>query len=121
MKQIVIENPVINSAYEGPKRHFKFDDEGITDEIVEARRTSSYFIPIPKPKKKKGHIEPELFETGWTQDRIEENKFINDVRAKVSVWRQAGYPASSVTRTTKLLLDHWTLTAAKAALGNQRR
>ena len=30
MKQIVIENPVINSPFREPSRHFKFTDEGIT-------------------------------------------------------------------------------------------
>jgi type III restriction enzyme len=37
MKQVAIENPVLNSPFEVPKGHFKFDDEGITNEIVEAR------------------------------------------------------------------------------------
>lgn len=52
MKQVVIENPVINSPYFEPTQHFKFTDDGISDEIVEARRISSYFVPIAKPKKK---------------------------------------------------------------------
>ena len=52
MPQVVIENPVLNSPYKEPSRHFKFSDEGITDEIVEARRISSYFVPIAKPHKK---------------------------------------------------------------------
>lgn len=52
MKQVVIENPVINPAFEEPSRHFRFTDEGITDEIVESRRKSAYFIPIAAPKKK---------------------------------------------------------------------
>ncbi len=30
MSQVVIENPIINSPFEEPTRHFKFDDEGIT-------------------------------------------------------------------------------------------
>jgi type III restriction enzyme len=30
MPQVAIENPVINSPYAGPARHFEFDDEGIT-------------------------------------------------------------------------------------------
>ena len=30
----LIENPVINSPFEEPRRHFRFDDNGITDEIV---------------------------------------------------------------------------------------
>jgi len=43
MKQVVIENPVLNSPFEEPKRRFKFTDDGFTDEIVDARRVSSYF------------------------------------------------------------------------------
>ena len=52
MSQVVIENPIINSPFDEPTHHFRFTDEGITDEIVEGRRTSSYFVPIAKPKKK---------------------------------------------------------------------
>ena len=52
MAQVVIENPILNSPFEEPARHFKFTEDGITDEIVDARRVSSYFIPIPRPKKK---------------------------------------------------------------------
>jgi type III restriction enzyme len=52
MSQVVIENPIINSPFEEPARHFKFDDEGITNVQVEGRRTSSNFVPIAKPKKK---------------------------------------------------------------------
>src|SRR4051812_10742651 len=48
----VIENPVLNSPFREPTKHFRFSDEGVTSEIVESRRVSSYFIPIPKPKKK---------------------------------------------------------------------
>lgn len=51
MKQVVIENPVINSPYREPQHHFRFSDDGITDQIVDSRRPSSYFIPIAKPKK----------------------------------------------------------------------
>jgi type III restriction enzyme len=46
MRQVVIENPVINSPFAEPKRHFRFDDDGITDEIVEMRRNSSYLDTI---------------------------------------------------------------------------
>jgi len=49
MKQVVIENPVINSPFDEPQRHFRFTNEGITNEIVSERRVSSYFIPIAKP------------------------------------------------------------------------
>ncbi|MBW2169943.1 MAG: hypothetical protein JRG69_11925, partial [Deltaproteobacteria bacterium] len=62
MEQVVIENPIINSPFEEPKRHFLFSEEGITNEIVEERRISSYFVPIPKPKKK-SKKQQLLFET----------------------------------------------------------
>ncbi len=52
MQQVVIENPILNSPFKEPSQHFRFSDEGITNDIVESRRVSSYFIPIAKPKKK---------------------------------------------------------------------
>jgi type III restriction enzyme len=68
MQQVIIENPILNSPFEEPTRHFKFSDEGITNEIVEARRVSSYFIPIAKPKKK-GKATQLAFDTEWTRHR----------------------------------------------------
>ena len=104
MKQVVIENPVINSPFDEPKRHFRFSDEGITNEIVSERRTSSYFIPIAAPKKKgKKQL---FFETEWTRDRIEENKFINQVRARVKQWRENKH--FGVSQVTAQLLQYWT-------------
>ena len=74
MRQLVIDNPVINSAFLEPGRHFKFTDEGITDEIVGSRRPSAYFIPVAQPKKKGKQLE---LGTEWTDDRRRENDYIN--------------------------------------------
>lgn len=52
MPRVVIENPVINSPFSEPTRHYKFSDQGITNEIVASRRSSQYFIPIAQPKNK---------------------------------------------------------------------
>src|SRR3989338_4742578 len=104
MKQVIIENPIINSPFEEPTKHFRFNDDGITDEIIEARRTSSYFVPIAKSKKKGAN--QLQFETEWTQDRIEENKLVNDIRRRVSMWRQGGHVG--VTPTTARLIAYWT-------------
>lgn len=82
MPQVVIENPILNTPFAEPQRHFKFTEDGITDEIVAARRISSYFIPIPRPKKK--NAKQLAFETEWTADRIQENEFINKVRGRMS-------------------------------------
>ncbi|MBW2341842.1 MAG: DEAD/DEAH box helicase family protein [Deltaproteobacteria bacterium] len=104
MEQVVIENPVINSPFEEPQRHFRFTEEGITNEIIERRRISSYFIPVPRPKKK-GKQQQLSFETEWTQDRIKENKFINQIRRRVAMWRQGGY--LGITKITARLLEYW--------------
>ena len=104
MSQVVIENPIINSPFDEPTRHFRFSDEGITNEIVDGRRTSSYFVPIAKPKKK--GAKQLQFETEWTQDRIEENKLVNDIRRRVALWRKGGY--LGVTPTTARLIAYWT-------------
>src|SRR5262245_58000427 len=100
--QIVIENPILNTPYTAPSHHFRFDDKAITDEVVVGRRPSSYFMPIPKAKRKSGQL---AFEE-WTGDRIEENRLINQVRERVSRWRDLGWPG--VTPTTRTLLEHWT-------------
>jgi len=105
MAQVVIENPILNSPFEEPTQHFRFSDEGITKEIVEARRVSSYFVPIAKPKKK-GKAQQLAFDTEWTRDRIEENEFINRIRARISLWHRGGY--EGITKTTRRLLEYWT-------------
>jgi len=102
MADVIIENPILNSPFQEPTRHFKFTDEGITNEKVDGRRISSYFIPIAKPKKKGKQL---TFDTEWTQDRIEENKTVNRIRQRVGLWRQGGYVG--VTPTTARLLQYW--------------
>ena len=81
MKQVVIETPVINPPLEEPKQQFRFSVEGTTNEIVESRRINAYFIPIAAPKKKSKQAQL-FFETEWTQDRVNENKFIKRVRER---------------------------------------
>ena len=99
----LIENPIINSPYLEPTRQFAFDENGITNLVVEGRRRSSYFIPIAGAKKSKyGQL---VIDTEWTKDRIEENRFINKVREQVRLWTSGGY--LGVTPTTKQLLDYW--------------
>jgi len=105
MSPVVIENPILNSPFREPRCHWRFSDEGITDDIVESRRVSSYFIPIAKPKKK-GRASQLAFDTEWTQDRVEENVFINRIRSRVSLWRKGNY--EGVTRVTRRLLEYWT-------------
>ncbi len=101
MPDKVIDNPILNRPYDEPARHFAFDDEGITDRIEDSRRPSSYFVPVPRPRKGTRQLEfPEL-----TADQIKLNELVNRVREQVTRWRHAGYPR--VTPTTRRLLEHW--------------
>jgi len=103
-KEVVIENPVINSPFAEPKRHFRFAEEGITNEIINSRRISAYFIPIAQPRKKSS-AKQLSFDTEWIKDRIEENKVINAIRERVALWRKGGY--TGITKTTARLLEYW--------------
>ena len=60
MPSVVIDNPILNSAYHEPTRHFRFDAKNeITSAIDLGRRGNSYFHPIASPKKK---TKPGLFD-----------------------------------------------------------
>ena len=101
MADRVIDNPIINRPYVAPTRHFRFDAEGISNEIAEERRPSSYFVPVPRPRKGASQLEiPEL-----TVDQIALNDRVNQIRARVDIWRQRQYP--DVTPVTRRLLEYW--------------
>lgn len=104
MNQVVIENPVLNSPYRAPQKHFRFTDDGITNDVIEARRRSAYFIPIAQPRNKSR--QQMVFDTEWTRDRLEENRLVNRIRERIAIWRQGGY--AGVTSTTRRLLAYWT-------------
>ena len=67
-RQVVIENPILNAAFEEPARHFEFADEGITDEVIEKRRVGARFVPVPSSRKK--GRQTGLFDTEWTEDDL---------------------------------------------------
>ena len=78
----VIENPILNSPYEAPTRYWKFDDDGITDQFHDGRRPSV----IPAAKRRQA-VQAQLEFVEWTKDRIEETRFVNEVRMAVDRWR----------------------------------
>ena len=54
MSDRFFEQPILNSPYEYPSRHWELDSQGQpTQKIIEKRRRAEFITPIPKPKKRK--------------------------------------------------------------------
>ena len=98
-------NPILNSPYSEPLKHFKSDERGITDEILEFRRPSSYYIPVPKAKTAQQQLDLNISEGAYGSELQKENEFINKVRAYVKEWRMSGWPG--LTRISRDLLSYW--------------
>jgi type III restriction enzyme len=103
MPDVVIANPVINSPFSVPERHFEFGDRGITGTILAGRRESSYFVPIAHSRRQTAQLS---MEAEWTKGRLRANELVNRIREKVASWRKGGY--AGVTATTARLLQYWT-------------
>src|SRR5262249_15872067 len=103
MPDVVIENPILNSPFQEPSRYWRFGDTGITNEIEEGRRPSSYFMPIPASKVRAAQLH---LETHWTRHRIRANARMSRIRDGVTAWRSLEWPG--VTATTRRLLEYWT-------------
>jgi type III restriction enzyme len=97
----VIENPVINSPFIEPKRHFPVVDGRVVGEPVDGRRPSEFFVPVAKPKK----ASPQLALQFGGSVRQQPNEIVNEIRQAVGRWRVQGYPHT--TAVTKELLAHW--------------
>lgn len=104
-----IDNPILNSPYDQPDRHYLISPHGPTGEIRDGRRPSESFIPIAVSKKgKKGAdgSEQPAFDFDATGERREKNSLINDLRRDVERWRRDGQYAG-VTPISRKLLQHW--------------
>lgn len=105
-------DPILNSPYEFPGRHWELVDGQPTGKIEENRRGCSYLTPIPKSKKRKKDQEQlDLFEEQpkVTVDGVEYDptSIVNQVRAQVDTWRTLPETQWGVTPATAKLLRHW--------------
>ena len=105
-----LENPILNSPYEPPARHFVIGATGPTGEVKDGRRLSDSLIPVPVSRKGRqgattAVAEQQGFDFGVTRERREENSLINDIRSRAELWRARGY--GGVTPITRKLLQHW--------------
>lgn len=100
-----MKSPILNSPYTEPTRHFNADERGLTDETLEFRRPSSFYIPVPRSKTKQKQLELNLSEGAFGSELQKENEFINKVRDKIKSWRESDY--TGITKTTRDLLAYW--------------
>ena len=115
------DNPILNSPYRYPSRHWELDGDGQpTRNIVESRRRAEFISPIPKPKKRGGRSpagqvpqESLVFDEGkglsTREQQYEQHAgIINGVRREVDAWRRLPDPRQwRVTPETARLLRHW--------------
>ena len=111
------EEPILNSPYAYPERHWELDDTGQpTGQVIENRRQAEFITPIPKPKKRKGssteqaslEFSEEAKRLATESQQYELMQIINGVRRQVDRWRSI--PDSTrwqVTPETARLLKHW--------------
>jgi type III restriction enzyme len=108
------DHPILNSPYEGPRRHWELDAHGQpTQKIIERRRRAEFITPIPKPKKRKASAKQGVivFDEGkglsTKEQQYDITSIINEVRHNVDVWRSLPASAWQVTPETARLLQHW--------------
>lgn len=109
------EQPILNSPYEYPSRHWELDENGQpTLQIIENRRKADFITPIPKPRKQK-RAEGQtslVFDEGkglsTEAQQYDPTSIINNLRIHVDRWRKIPDPKSwQVTPETARLLQHW--------------
>ena len=113
MAQRFFEQPILNSPYEYPARHWELDENRQpTNRIVERRRSVSFITPIPAARKQRarqGALEfDEAASTVGTDDQqYELTRMIESVRHGVNEWRSLPRAQWRVTPETARLLHHW--------------
>ena len=107
-------NPILNSPYEVPARHWILDESRQpTDKIGESRRRVSFISPIPKPRKAGRGTQLELAFNAESQaleasnQQYELTALIDSLRQELAAWRALPEPNWRVTPETGRLLKHW--------------
>lgn len=115
MSNRFFEQPILNSPYEYPLKHWELDEEGQpTQKIIESRRRADFITPIPKPRKRKSdaHQQKLAFDEGVglsdEEQQYDPTSVINTLRKHVDEWRAIQNQSDwRVTPETARLLNHW--------------
>ncbi|REJ74578.1 MAG: restriction endonuclease [Planctomycetota bacterium] len=114
MPEDFFSQPILNSPYTYPGRHWELDKSGQpTNQIVDNRRIAEFITPIPKPKKRKKSKQQEMvFDEGTglstEAQQYDPTPIINEIRRLVDDWRTWPNPSDwKVTPETARLLQFW--------------
>jgi type III restriction enzyme len=95
------EDPILNSPFSPPSRHWALDESGaFTSKIEPGRRRSEYLVPIAQPRRVRQESLP-------FAEEATENALINENRGHLERWRSLPVGQAGVTHETARLLDHW--------------
>ncbi len=113
MEEQFFKNPILNSPYDYPRRHWQLLDGQPTGDIVEHRRAADFITPIPKPRKR-SRAQPGLMVDEGTGLSTQDQRYeavaalISGIRQEVDAWRQLPNERDwGVTPETARLLRHW--------------
>jgi type III restriction enzyme len=102
----LLENPILNSPFRKPCRHWELDEKGVpTGEALPDRRQSAYIVPIPHVRRTAGQAEFEYDVEGSTN--VKTTDLVNRIRDRVGQWRELPTGQWGVTYETARLLEHW--------------
>ena len=85
-------NPILNSPYTYPGRHWELEGGQPSGNVIEKRRSCSYLTPIPKSKNRKKDAEQADLFTDQPKVSVEGVEYdptsiVNQVRGQVDTWR----------------------------------
>ena len=115
MENRFFDQPILNSPYEYPAKHWELDDEGQpTQQIIENRRSAEFITPIPKPRRRRADKRQQEFVIdegkglSTQEQQYDVTAMVNEIRRQVDQWRELRNPNDwRVTPETARLLQHW--------------
>jgi len=98
MGQKVIDRLIVNSPYEEPEKHWRYDRETRLFSLMDGRREAGYVVASEASK---SFDDPGIFIP---------IPLVNQIRPRVKAWREGGEghePWQGVSAITRTLLKHW--------------
>jgi len=99
-------NPILNSPFRAPERHWILNEDGSMSGVMrEGRRVSQYYVPIAPSTARQAQGDLALDEADREGRAFRPNALVNRIREHVARWRREG--SRHVTHETARLLAHW--------------